>query len=324
MSYADDVAAATAAVAAAQTAVAAAQADVATAQAAVTVAINASSVATLALTRAQADLTYLLENPPPPPPPPVVKRPLLGMSAPDSLWDQRVKEVGPGLQARRLFYTSFTASLSLAKAAIAAGQLPVISYKVPSWSGVAQGKYDGDLRALAVSLAALGGPVFVALHHEPAGDGLAADWAAMQVHALPILKAGGSNITVGCIGNGWWFNTSGGYTDAQLATYFTPAVRKVSDVIAADTYQMTAGAEGPGPKMKRMAAWARRVGDVKALGVGEFNAQSAADISNACAALKNEPLFAWGLLWNSDTSTVTHLSGDRLAAFKSALAAWNT
>jgi hypothetical protein len=36
---------------------------------------------------------------------------LLGMSALVQNWDQRVSEVGPGLPARRLFFTGFDASL---------------------------------------------------------------------------------------------------------------------------------------------------------------------------------------------------------------------
>jgi hypothetical protein len=42
----------------------------------------------------------------------------------------------------------------------------------------------------------------------------AANWAAMQVHALPILGGpSGGNIKVEVIGNGWWFSPSiHGYT----------------------------------------------------------------------------------------------------------------
>lgn len=320
LSYADDVTAARAAVAAATLAVTTADLAAEAAHAALTVAEAVYDDAQADLDEANRVLTELLNNPPPPP---VVKHALLGMSAPVSEWDTRVKEVGPGLQARRLFYTSFTASLSNATAAVKAGQLPVCSWKVPSWSGVASGQYDAELIALGKRLAALGGPVAVALHHEPAGDGTPAAWAAMQTHALPLLRQG-PTIQTSVIGNGWWFNTKGGLSDAEINAYIPASVKAVADVVAADTYQMQAGAEGPGPKMKNMAAWALRVGGVKALGVGEFNAQSATDITQACAALKAEPLFAWGLLWNADKAPVTHLTGDRLTAFKVALANWNT
>ena len=143
------------------------------------------------------------------------------MSAPNSLWDQRVTEVGSGLQARRLFFNGFTAGLSLASAACADGTYPVMSFKTGSysWAQVAAGNADADLRALATKLAALPCDVFVAIHHEPEGDGTAADWSAMAVHALPILGgASGGNIKVGVIGNGWWWSAEArGYTDAEIA-----------------------------------------------------------------------------------------------------------
>jgi hypothetical protein len=261
---------------------------------------------------------------PPTPPAAEASKTLLGMSAPDNLWAQRVSEVGPGLQARRLFFTSFTASIDKAQTACNDGMYPVMSFKTGgySWAQVAAGNADADLRALNVRLTALSCDVFVAVHHEPDGDGAAADWAAMQVHALPILGVG-ADVKVGVIGNGWWWSAANqGYTDAEIATFITPAVIAVSDVIGADTYQMTASGEEAAPKILRMSAWARRVGGVKALGIGEFNAPSAAAITNATNAIAADPLFAWGCVWNADLKTVTVLSGDRLTAFQQALANW--
>ena len=191
------------------------------------------------------------------------------MSAPVQFWDERVREVGPGLQARRLFFTSFDASLAKATEACAAGMYPVMSFKTGaySWSQVATGNADAALRALATKLTALPCDVFVAIHHEPAKDGVPVDWAAMQVHALPILGGpSGGEIKVGVIGNGWWFSPSKqGYTDAEIAAYITPGVKAVSDVIASDTYQMTDTSEEAAPKIIGMAAWARRTGGVRAL-----------------------------------------------------------
>ena len=140
----------------------------------------------------------------------------------------------------------------------------------------------------------------------------------MQVHALPILGGPiGGKVKVGVIGNGWWWSaTKKGYSDAQIAAYITPGVKAVSDVIASDTYQMTATSEEAAPKIIRMGAWARRVGGVKALGIGEFNAATASAITNAVKALAADPLYAWGCLWNADLSTVTALSGARLTAFR--------
>jgi hypothetical protein len=203
---------------------------------------------------------------------------------------------------------------------------PVMSFKTTgyTWAQVAAGDADAKLRALATKLSALSCDGFVALHHEPAGDGAAADWAAMQIHALPILGGpSGGEVEVGVIGNGWWFSPSKqGYTDAEIAAYITPGVKAVSDVIASDTYQMTDTSEEAAPKIIGMAAWARRTGGVKALGLGEFNAATPAAITNATNALAADPMYAWGCLWNADLNTVHILSGDRLVAFKTALADW--
>ena len=257
------------------------------------------------------------------------KKALLGMSAPASLWDQRVAEVGPGLQARRIFLSNFGASLKIAEEACADGMYPVLSFKTGSysWAQVAAGNADADLRALAARLEALPCDSFTAIHHEPAKDGTAKDWAAMQAHALPIVGGAiGGKVKVGVIANGWWWSaTNQGYTDAEIAEYIPPAVIAASDVIASDTYQTCDTCEEPAPKMKRMAEWARRVGGVRALGIGEFNGHTAASITNAAAALKAEPLFAWGCVWNSDGGEggiATPLEGDRLTAFRTALANW--
>ena len=248
------------------------------------------------------------------------------MSAPVQFWDQRVREVGSGLQARRLFFTSFGASLGKATEACRAGMYPVMSFKAGgyTWAQVAAGQADAALKTLHDRLAALPCSLFVAIHHEPATDGPAADWAAMQVHALPILGGpAGGNIKVGVIGNGWWFSPANqGLTDKQIGAYITTRVKSVSDVIASDTYQMTATSEEAAPKIKGMAAWARRTGGVKALGLGEFNAATAAAITHATNALGGDSLFAWGCLWNADLKTVTVLSGTRLTAFRTALANW--
>jgi hypothetical protein len=247
------------------------------------------------------------------------------MSAPAATWSQRVKEVGPGLEARRVFLTSFTAGLSLPTKACNEGMYPVISLRTGgySWAQVAAGQADAQLKAMATKLAALPCDVFVAIHHEPYGDGAPADWAKMQAHALPILGVD-PGVKVGVIANGWmWSSTKKGYTDAEIAQYIPKSVIAVSDVIAADTYQSSATGEDGSVKMKNMAAWARRVGGVKALGVGEFNAVTAGAITNALNELKSEPLFAWGCVWNSSNgSWATVLSGARLTAFKTALAAW--
>lgn len=252
-----------------------------------------------------------------------------GMSAPAEAWDQRLAEVGgkEHIKFRRIFYQGFDSNFKLVERSIQDGMVPIISFKVTpySWRQVADGAADAAMRSMVAKLNAIPGEKFVALHHEPAKDGTAKDWSDMQVHALPIIKSAGTNIKVGVIGNGWWWsNQKNGYTDAEIATYVTKDVIAVSDVIAADTYQTDAGGEGPGPKIKNMGAWARRVGGVKALGVGEFNGIEANKITEGMNAVKSEPLVAWACLWNHDIGNFAKiLSGDRLEAFKVGLATPN-
>jgi hypothetical protein len=77
--------------------------------------------------------------------------------------------------------------------------------------------------------------------------------------------------------------------------------------------------------MANAASWARRVGGVKALGVGEFNAQNASGITEITTELATDSLWAWGCLWNANGSGGANssvLAGDRLATFKRILAAW--
>jgi hypothetical protein len=251
----------------------------------------------------------------------------LGMSAPQASWAKRVKEVGPGLESRRVFVPSLSGALGVAPQACKDGMYPVISFGTGSysWTQVANGAADAALRSLATKLAALPCDVFATIAHEPDGDGTAAQWSAMQAHALPLLGPD-PGVKVGVIGNGWWWSsTSRGLSDAQLAAWIPRSVINVSDVIAGDTYQGKAGGEEPANKMANMAAWARRVGGVKGMGLGEFNAQSAASLTAITTKLGSDSLWQWGCLWNANGgggANSTVLTGDRLTAFKKVLAAW--
>jgi hypothetical protein len=148
----------------------------------------------------------------------------------------------------------------------------------------------------------------------------------MQAHALPILGGAiGGKVKVGPIGNGWWFNTQRGLTDAQLKVWVSPAVLAASDFVAADTYQGQATAETVASKINRMGAWARRTPGVRGLGLGEFNMQTSQGMTDATAALASDPLFVFGCIWNMNgtgSANAHVLTGSMLTAFKSALAGW--
>ncbi|HET8615435.1 MAG TPA: hypothetical protein VFL94_07910 [Actinomycetales bacterium] len=253
----------------------------------------------------------------------------IGMSAPRGQWEARLAQTGP-VQARRIFgqLGSPSSTVKLARSEVAAGRMPILSFKVPGndWKGVASGKYDRQLRDLTSQLAALGGPVFVTLHHEPSGDGTPASYAAMMRHALPILGAPAS-VDAGPIVNGyWWSKGPQGLTDAEIAQWLPADVLKVSETVAADTYQGGTAAnpgEDAGVKIRGLSAWATRVG-VTSLGIGEYNGLNAAAVKAAGDAILADPRFSFATIFNSDVNNRAAVSwtltGARLQAFRDTLA----
>lgn len=54
---------------------------------------------------------------------------------------------------------------------LAAGRLPWVSIKPPSWQAVADGQHDDEIDAMLTALDGLSGPVWLTVHHEPEGGG---------------------------------------------------------------------------------------------------------------------------------------------------------
>ena len=253
----------------------------------------------------------------------------IGMSAPKSEWDARLRETGP-IGARRLFgqLSSPSTLISQAASEITAGRMPILSFKVPNndWAGAATGKYDAQLRSLATKLDNLPGQVFVAIHHEPTGDGTAKNYAAMQRRVLPIL-APPSNVDAGVIVNGfWWSAKAAGYTDTEIAQWLPADVLRLAEVVGADTYQGGTTAnpgEDAGVKARRLSLWATRVG-VTRLGIGEYNGLNAPSIKAAGDAVLADPRFVFAAVFNSSENNREGvdwlLTGDRLTAFKNTVA----
>ncbi len=116
------------------------------------------------------------------------------------------KSVGGTLQIRRTYWDGGKVDKAVATAAadIAAGRLPWISFKLPySWSDMAAGKGDAWAKDLTAKLAKLNGPVWIAFHHEPEGDGNIADWVKMQQRLAPIVHSGSKNVAFTMIVTGW-------------------------------------------------------------------------------------------------------------------------
>jgi hypothetical protein len=108
-----------------------------------------------------------------------------------------------GLHRTYWNYGNVAASIKSATADATAGRIPWLSYKLSvSWADAAAGKADAATQALAAQLATVPGPVWVAIHHEPEGDGNLSDWVALQKRLLPIL-AQAPNVRTSVIFTAW-------------------------------------------------------------------------------------------------------------------------
>ncbi|MGV3564312.1 MAG: hypothetical protein ACO1ON_13625, partial [Nocardioides sp.] len=107
---------------------------------------------------------------------------------------------------RRTFYTGsgVSSAVRTATADLAAGRLPWISFKLPyTWEQMAAGAGDAWALDLATRLSVLDGPVWVAFHHEPEGDGDIDAWRRMQERLAPIVRAAAPNVAYSVVLTGW-------------------------------------------------------------------------------------------------------------------------
>ncbi|MCW2797919.1 hypothetical protein [Nocardioides sp.] len=249
--------------------------------------------------------------------------PLIGMSSPVAVWAQRVREVGAGLGARRIFAdlsSGATSQIKLVEQAHAAGLLPVISYKVGGdVAGAASGKYNAVAEQAAAKLASYGKPTAVTFWHEPYGDMSGAQYAAASKQLLPIFKRG--ELRVGPLLNGWLL-------DSQLSTfasYCPDELFGIWDWVGLDTYEsgtmQSPGSHKPSDRIPALVSFLKSRGHGSLpIAVGEYNGYSAATIAGAGDALLSTPNVWFGCVWNSTGGKGVTLSGDRLAAFQQTLA----
>jgi hypothetical protein len=118
----------------------------------------------------------------------------------------RERQLGGTLGIRRTYFRSdqVAGAVSVARDDLAHGRVPWMSFKLPySWAAMADGQGDAWARDLASRLDALDGPVWVAFHHEPEGDGDLEDWKAMQRHLSPLIRGGADNVAFTVIYMGW-------------------------------------------------------------------------------------------------------------------------
>jgi hypothetical protein len=115
-------------------------------------------------------------------------------------------ELGRPLGVRRTYWgpNHVGSAVRVAKEDIAAHRIPWISFKLPhGWANMAAGKGNAWARDLATRLREVGGPVWVAFHHEPEGDGNIAAWKAMQERLAPIVRRVAPNVAYTAILMGW-------------------------------------------------------------------------------------------------------------------------
>ena len=144
--------------------------------------------------------------------------------------------MGKILGVHRTFWVSsqVASAVKTATADAAKNRLPWVSFKAPySWADMAAGKGDAWARDLATRMKAVGGPVWVAVHHEPEGEGDMQKWKAMQARLAPIMRAAAPNLGYSIILMGWHQL----HGDAKYSLAATWPNTKI-DVAGFDIYEM--------------------------------------------------------------------------------------
>ena len=147
--------------------------------------------------------------------------------------------MGQKLGVRRTYWgaTQVDKAVALSKADLAKGRVPWISFKLPyGWADMAAGKGDAWALDLATKLSKLNGPVWLAFHHEPEGDGVMADWTAMQAHLAPLVRAAAPNVAYSIVLTGW--NQLYGPSQYSLDNLWPK--NTTIDLLGVDTYEKLA------------------------------------------------------------------------------------
>jgi hypothetical protein len=144
--------------------------------------------------------------------------------------------MGKPLGVRRTFFSSsqVASAVKVAQADVAKNRIPWMSFKAPySWADMAAGKGDAWARDLATRMKAVPGPVWIAVHHEPEGEGDMQKWKAMQARVAPIMRAAAPNLGYSIILMGWHQL----HGDAKYSLANTWPNTKI-DVAGFDIYEM--------------------------------------------------------------------------------------
>lgn len=108
------------------------------------------------------------------------------------------KSMGKTIGVRRTYWGSgsVASAVKSATADAAKRRVPWMSFKAPySWADMAAGRGDAWAKDLATRMKSVGGPVWVAVDHEPENDGGDIQkWKAMQARIAPIMRAAAPNL----------------------------------------------------------------------------------------------------------------------------------
>nr|MDQ6935044.1 carbohydrate-binding protein CenC [Actinomycetota bacterium] len=176
-------------------------------------------------------------------------------------------QIGTNLGIHRTYYgpTGVDAAVRTSRADLAAGRIPWISFKLPaSFPAMANGAGDAWAKGIAQKLGALNGPVWLAFHHEPEGDGDIQAWKRMQERLAPIVHANSNNVAFTVIYMGW--HEVSGSSTFSLASIWPNAQIDLVGFDPYNWYGQTGNASPPrfndlvDTYFKPLSAWAKRVG----------------------------------------------------------------
>ncbi len=115
------------------------------------------------------------------------------------------RSMGHALGVRRSYWSGSQVSSAVRMATTDASmrRIPWMSFKLPhSWEQMAAGAGDAWARDLVARLDRVDGPVWLAFHHEPEGEGDIAAWTRMQNRLGPIVRSA-DNVGFSIVLTGW-------------------------------------------------------------------------------------------------------------------------
>lgn len=155
----------------------------------------------------------------------------------------REEQLGQTLPLHRRYYLPDDIPTAAREATrdIRAGRLPWISFKLPySWADMAAGSGDAWVDQLATALADVPGPVWLAFHHEPEGEGNLTDWVAMQRRLATRVARVADNVAISLIITAWHLVHN---AETHTLDQYWPG-EGVVDILAFDAYNEWGSVKG--------------------------------------------------------------------------------